>query len=212
MDPVNATTIDGLMASTPYFAKLIATDSSGRQSITNIAGESTGEVPTREVVVLRDTCPSVWPPDFQQSTQKPYASDAGYRYVFSCVGEDAGECFPNVACTDDVPIQLTGFTAGRLDSAFFQVALAIDSPVPSYWSNLELQFGTCTDCFGTYQRWTLRNGGDYRVMQVPLTAFVHSDGGTITADEVGQGLKQFVVGGFGPVGAVLWVDEASVRY
>jgi hypothetical protein len=211
-DPVIATTIDGLTASTPYFAKLIATDSSGRQSITNIAGESTGDVPTRTIAVLRDSCPSVWPPDFVQSTQKPFASDAGYRYVFSCTDVDAGECFPNVSCIDDALIQLPDFNAGRLQNAFFEVALAIDSPVPSYWSNLALQFGMCTDCNAVYDRWTLRNGGEYRLMQVPLTAFVHSDGGAITTDEVATGLHQFIVGGYGPVGTVLWVDEASVRY
>ncbi len=211
-DPVAATTTDLLDAGTEYFAKLVAADTSGNLSVSNIAGQRTGDPPLHEELLLGDDCPQPQPQGFRP-TSAAHGGDAGWAYTLECTGTD---CFQNVTCNyPGAGVPLRDLTLGRFTNAFLEVAVADESTVPSYWSNLGLAFGQPCGVFAChffFEAWTLPATGRYRVMQVPLRVMVGFDGGTLALGDIDAGVSELMFGAGGPPGAVLHIDEARIKY
>lgn len=211
-DPVVFTATDALEPDTRYYAQLIARDTAGNATVSNIAAGRTSQPPVDEIVIIADenTAGFSIPGTFALSSERPFAGTQGYRYESVCEGQ--AECWENLR-RQEILLDVGAISQGSFGTtAYFEVALAIESETTPWWCSFWLWYdGSSADRLASYDAWTGRTGGDYRVIQVPLRAFL-IQGEPTPYDELSFGLYGFNVGGPWSDGAVVYVDELRLRW
>ena len=221
LDEVRATITDGLDFDTPYFGQLIATDTVGGQTRSNIAGARTNVKPGPNSILLFDEMlpagTTLWPPELTLETDKPYAGTASLRYT-----QPAPECFDagcffyqNLHVDYGTPfdglqamISQSAFTT----PAFVELAIADDAPTPSFWSNAWISFGACSQCNASIQPLTFRADGQYRIIQIPLRALAFPSG-PLVYDDLKNPITEFDLGGdWAAEGTHVWIDAIRVNW
>jgi hypothetical protein len=209
--PVVFTVTDELEPDTIHHAQLVATDTAGRQAMSNVAAGRTTLSPVGEIVIMSDvdTAGDSLPSTFVLGTDRPFAGSSAYSYESVCGGM---ECYENLR-RQGLMLDLSPVSEGAYaTTAYFEVALAVENGSTSWWSDLWTWYdGTSTDRIGRYNGWTARADGNYRVLQVPLRAF-EIDGEPVPYEELAHGLYGFNVGGYWSDGAVVRVDELRIRW
>ena len=211
-EPVVFTATDGLAPDTVYHAQLHATDTAGRESISNVAGGRTAPPPVGEIVIMsdEDTAGQSIPDAFVLDSERPYAGAFAYRYEASCPEELV--CWENLR-RHGVDIDLSAISEGAFaTTAYFEVALAIEGGTTPWWCDLWLAYESCGgDCLAHYGGWTARADGEYRVLQVPMRAF-NLRGEPTAYEELANGLFEFSVGCPWSDSSVVRVDELRFRW
>ncbi len=115
-------------------------------------------------------------------------------------------CFDNVRWAE-LNIPLDSITGG----AYIEYALAIEgtAPSPSYWSGVDILLG---DDLWSFEPFTYRADGQYRLYQVKLSALRTPGGVPLRIEDLQGPLTQFIFAGFWPNGSTLRVDEVRVRW
>lgn len=210
-EPVTFTATDGLLPDTIYHAQLIATDTAGRRTVSNVAAGRTIETPINEIVIMSDveTAGFSIPDTFVLSSARPYAGDASYRYESSC--PDQGQCWENLR-RHEIGVDVSAISIGAFaTSAYFEVALAIEGGATPWWCDLWLAYDPDPELLTHYNGWTARADGQYRVLQVPLREFM-LNGAPIPFEELSKGLFEFSVGCPWSDDSVVYVDELRFRW
>ncbi len=210
-DPVVVTLTDGHLPSKQYFGQLVAIDTAGRRSSSNVAGGRTTDPPNSSAVIFsEDDVGWSVPPGVELSDRFPYAGTYHYDYLRTCAS-GAPACFENPGRQGvergPFNISLGAFST----TAFIEFALATEGPEISYWSQVRLIFSTTDKEIYLYPAWTLRSDGEYHVYQIPLRAFL--DGEESMPHEVLQfALWEFNIGGKWSDGAYTSFDEVRIRW
>jgi hypothetical protein len=211
--PVVATTSDGLQASTLYVARLIATDVSGRVSITNFASQRTADPPLGSVLLFEDqnTAGYSIPSEMSLSTDRPHSGTHDYELVQSCT---EAACFTYLR-RQGLSIDLSPIPEGSfLTGAYLELSVAYGGDVPSYYSAARLWFGDgALMKLYYYNGFTIAQDDRWHTIQVPLRALVAQDEVTpLVFTELGGGLFEFAVGGYWQNGAQVRIDSLRVWY
>jgi hypothetical protein len=125
---------------------------------------------------------------------------AGCGWCPSCAGLPA-YCLASQGCDDVLKLGGLAGPLGALDAktfstAYLEFAFEADGTAAGAWSEVQIELANRTD-YWTYLPWTVRADQRYRVVQLPLRAFVHNvdgatplsaadfspDGGSPTLDE-----------------------------
>jgi hypothetical protein len=201
---------DQFEPNTVVYAQLTSVDSRGRRSVTNVAQGQTRPPPTEAIVVFADDDPDsdALPEDFVVSQDAPFAGTAHYQFRQQCVDES---CWVNLR-RNGLYTDLTSLPeAAYADGAYFELALAVTADADPTGCLMWLFYDE-TDERSRYEGWATRADGNYKVFQVPLTAFVLR-GEAVSHDIITTtGLFGFNVGCQWRGDAVVRVDEIRIRW
>jgi tRNA A-37 threonylcarbamoyl transferase component Bud32 len=210
-EPVRSTTTSEHPEDTAVFAQLVAIDTAGRRSTSNVASIVTSEAPVGEIVVFADdeTAGFGMPDGFAPARERPFAGTGHLQWRAEC---PASPCWVNLR-RQALGISLDAITAGTYSTtAFLELAIAAESSGPTWYSQVRVWYDPRSLAnVAHYEGITLASDGEYRVLQVPLRAFAR-DGVPVPADELQFGLFEVGVGGSWADGAVVRVDEIRVRW
>jgi hypothetical protein len=224
VDPVRGTTTDQHAPRMQVFAQVIATDTSGVESVSNVASARTQEPATHEIVVLSEDVLRGYsiPGGFDPSGAAPYRGGLHYRYDVDCPDGDP-ECW-YVLRRQGLGVEIDGdlLTRGNYETtAYLEVAVKITGATPPWWSEFWIWYtdddhdesDADLSRIAVYTGWTLRADGQYHVWEVPLRAFHRWQGQSIPYDEiVAYPLYQFAVSGSWTNGSQIDVDEIRIRW
>ena len=219
-DVVTATITDELSEDTFYYAQLVAVDTAGGRSRSNVAVGHTDVAPRPTgVVVLFDDARSgggyPLPGCIDVSMSGEHAAgtahlewlvrcDAGLSA--ECAAGSGGECWENLR-QQGMTIDLSGLSMGDFSTAFLEFELSYTGDQPAWYSEVSVMVGTTRF---TVAPLTYRADGQYRRFQIPLdqmsymgTPMTHGDLGTLTSWRVGA---QWTHDG------VVRLDEIRVRW
>jgi len=209
VEPVTSTVTDLHEPDREVYAELTAIDTTGRRSVTNVASARTTPPAVAETVIFsEDEMPGYsLPATFLSSDEAPYMGLRHYQYVSSC------DCWMNLR-RQDLAIELSGISEGQYRStAFLELALALDGVTPSWWNSLWLWYDDANGPRVVYSGWTVRAGGEYRLLQVPLRALLLADvPDPLPLDAPGQRLHGINIGGRWAAGMTVRVDEIRIRW
>jgi hypothetical protein len=212
-DPVVATVTDGLVPDRVYHAQLVAIDTSGNRSRSNIAAGRTSEPPIASIVVFSDGQDRGYrlPESFVISQSRPYAGTSHLEYISSCDG--VGECWENLRL-QELGIDLGAITSGSYSTtAFVEFALLVDAQTTPWWCSAWLWYdGSDAGQLANYTAWTARPTGEYYLVQIPLRDFRIGADPPPHSDLETHGLFGFNVGCPWGEGATVLVDEVHVRW
>ncbi len=206
---VTATIVDGLTAGTAYVARLVAVDSIGRRSLSNIATARTQDPAVLgSAVIYSDVLAAGYsiPSEFSHSDSDPFAGDACYRWQQQ---DGCPACWENLRLAG-IDVDLSAVTAGAFaTSAYLEFSVSLRAPTPGYWAEVRLLINDDPNeqLKATFAPITYRatsEGSAYRTYQVPLRAFDDSTT-TLTAEH----LKMYPIHEVG-IGA-LWDNDAVVQ-
>jgi hypothetical protein len=213
---VTATTTDLLEPDTVYYAQLLARDTSGAESLSNVALARTNPPPSYEIVLLAegDSPGYSVPSTYVVDTVAPYAGAEHFSYVHTCPEPD---CWENLQ-RQGLAFDLSQIREGDFETtAFLEFATSLQDSIPSWYGGAQLWFGDADD-LTVYAGWQLAPNGEYRLIQAPLAAFVYPGGQGVEDDvsleypALAAGVTAFVVGGHWSDGATVRVDEARLRW
>lgn len=226
-DLVTHTTTGGLEPSTAYVAQLVVVDAGSCPFRSDVAAASTSLDPPEEIVIFRDDPPpgSAMPPAFLPVAD----ATGGGRHLEhrpdedpECIMSGEGVCSQNLRYRD-MGLDLSDISQGELaNTAFFEVSVASDAAVPSFFSRVWLSFDDCTHIY-RIEPFTIPADGEFRVLQYPLQELRDERGVALTREVLdssagGSLLCEFCVGGIwgrrttGGAPARVRVDEVRVRY
>lgn len=217
-DVVIATTTDGHEPLTEIFAQLIATDTQQRSSVSNVASASTTLEAYQSVPLYVDWLGSgdyLVPPDEALiSEADPYAGEACIAYPHDC-DTGVGTCPTYVGINGlNADLHSPMSTGDFATTAYLELAIAHDSPAPSFWSTIRIRIGSGETLRHLgYAPFTIR-AGDYRLYQVPLRVLRHpfEDGAPLTFADLQDGLFEVATDGDWGHGATIRIDEVSVKW
>ena len=211
-DPVVFTVTDEHEPDTILHAQLVAIDTAGNQTVSNVAAGRTTQAPVGEIVIMADvdTAGIPIPDDFVLVQERPFAGTSAYRYQEACGGP--AECWENLR-RQEFAIDLSSVSGGTYaTTAYYEVALAVENATTPWWCDLWLWYdGSSPDLIAHYDGWTARADGNYRVLQVPLRVF-EIGGEPVPFEELAKGLYGFSVGCSWTDGAIVRVDELRIRW
>lgn len=216
-EPLRATVSDQLEPDTLYFAQLVVTDTRLNRSTSSVAALRTGLSPQSSLEWYEDSPnPGYFQPACIQETENfPHGNTKqNLEYVVQCAGEEAmcsssgaSQCWLQFKLADQ-SFDLSGVSAGNLQAAYLEFALAIDSEVDVYWGAVDVS--VAGHAFGL-EPYSFRADGAYRLYQVPLTALT-DQGNPLDTDTLAAPVDQFFVGGSLPDGARVFLDSIYVRW
>ncbi len=216
-EPLRATTSDQLDPDTLYYAQLVVTDTRLNTSTSSVAALRTGLAPQSSVELYDDSTPSGYfqPACIQESQSFPYGNSTEHlEYVVQCEGVEAmcssggaSQCWLQMKLADQ-GFDLSGLSAGNLQSAYLEFAVAIESAVDIYWGAVDVSVGG--RAFGL-EPYSFRADGAYRLYQVPLTAFT-DQGNPLDTATLATPIDQFFIGGSLPEGAKVYLDSIYARW
>ena len=209
-EPLEATLTDLHQADSVVFARLIATDTAGRQWATNIAQARTtiAPFPSDEVILFSESeVPGISIPTTFERTAGA-AHEGSFHYEWT---NDTGIPFEQLRIQPNPTIPVDAVSEGDFETtAVFEVAVRVQSDAPSFWSEMWLRFGK--DFYARFKPLTYRNDDAYRVIQVPLRVLSDNSGELLKHSQLTSGVEEINVGGFFSDGAVVRVDEARIRW
>ena len=210
-DEVVFTTTGELQPATEYHAQLIARDTAGHRSASNVAVGSTLPSARVEVVVMADEQPGPHAADgYTLTTERPYAGTHAYAYESNCSADD---CWRNLNW-HGLDLDLGAMSEGEYrTTAHLEFALALENAGTEYYCSMWLWYGDPDDNsrVAGYHGWTARSDGEYHVVQVPLRAF-EIDGAPVPYADLAGGLHGVNVGCDWAKGATVRVDEWRIRW
>ncbi len=211
-DPVVFTTTDAHEPDTIHYAQLVATDTAGNRTVTNVAAGRTTQAAVDEIVIMADVdTPGIpLPPEFLLVQERPHAGTSAYRWQAPW---DASEQAWENLRKQEFAMDLSAVSQGTYaTTAYFELALAVENSVTPWWCDLWLWYdGTSPDFIAHYYGWTVRADGNYRVLQVPLRVF-EIGGEPAPYEQLAHGLFGFNVGCEWTGGAIVRVDELRIRW
>ncbi len=223
VDRVQGTTTEYHQPRTQVFAQLVATDTSGNTSASNVAGIWTQELPTHELVVLDESGVAgvSIPPGFELADDFPSRGTAHYRYDVDC--EARAECWIVMRRAGlGVAIPSDTLSEGNYNTtAYLQLAVAVVGATPPWWSEIWIWYTDAAHStsdadlsrIALFAGFTAHADGDYHVLEVPLRAFTRWKGQSVPYDEVVRfGLDMIGVSGSWTDGARIYVDDVRVRW
>jgi hypothetical protein len=213
LDPLVATISDLHDADAIAFARLVATDTAGRQWATNVAQARTTVSPRDEVVLFSEA--SVMglfiPVSYGRTTGAAYQGTYHYEWVNS-----TGLGFEQLRHQPQPFISVDGVSEGSFAStAFVEMAVRLQADAPSFWSEIWIRFpdGTPEGFNAAFNPLSIRNDDAYRIIQVPLRVLRDkSDTVLLEHARLAQGVDEHSVGGQWSDGAIVRVDEVRVRW
>jgi hypothetical protein len=127
---------------------------------------------------------------------------AGCGWCPSCGGSPA-YCLDSQGCDDVLHIgglgaPLGAITTKAFSTAYLELAFEADGTAAGAWSEVQIQLANHSD-YWTYLPWTVRADKQYRVVQLPLRAFVNNTSGA-----------QLSVAAFSPDGGSPTLDEVRI--
>ena len=205
-DQVVFTSTTDLQPQTKYYAQLIARDTAGNRSASNIAVGSTLPPSRVDVVVMADEDPGpTLTKGYALTTERPFAGSHAFKYEATC---SPGDCWQNLAW-QDLDIDLSAMSEGEFKTtAHMEFALALENGGTEFYCSLWLQYG---DRVASYHGWTARSDGEYHLVQVPLRVF-EVDGAPLSHADLAAGLTSANVGCDWARGSVVRVDEWRIRW
>jgi hypothetical protein len=213
---VEATTTDLMEPDTVYYAQLLARDTAGAESRTNVAVVRTDPSPSYEIVLLAegDSPGTSIPSTYVVDTAAPYAGTEHFSYVHTC---EMATCAENLQ-RQGLMIDLAEIRQGDYaTTAYLEFAVSLQDSIPWWYGGAYLWYGG-EDALTTYSGWQIAADGEYRVIQAPLDEFVYpnepgeEDDELVPYEALEPGVTAFVVGGHWSDGATVRVDEARLKW
>jgi len=212
-DHVAGTVTDGLQEDTTYWAQLVAYDNAGCAFTTAVVSAKTAAEPAmgREIVLFdNDLPPGSWtdPREVQLVTDQDlaYRGTSYLAYDPVCADPDCGNV-PKLSGLD-VPISMIDQDIDK--TAFLELAVA--SAGTSDWAGALLALGPADTDGATFEPYTLTEGTDYRLWQIPLSSITKADGNGIGTEDVGRSVYTVGVIGNWEEGKQLRIDEVRIRW
>ncbi|MDQ3033191.1 MAG: hypothetical protein M3Y87_12300 [Myxococcota bacterium] len=185
-DPVLSTVLRDLAPDTAYAVRLVVIDRGGRVSCSDDVPLRTNLAPTDAIELFEESLPpgARLRPICTGSTlaidpATAHEGEASIAHTFLCAragdattsvctepAELGAECWENVGF-ESASIDAQRLSAGDFDSAFVEVAVAIDDTSTAFWSEADLRVGA--DLY-RISRFTLVADGTYHRYQLPLSA------------------------------------------
>lgn len=209
---VRKTITDGHVPDRDVVAQLVAIDTSGKRSVTNVAATRTLPAPGNEIVVFSEEATAGYsiPENVLLSTTAPYAGSYCYECVLACPGGSA-RCWEWMR-RQGIDVDLSAIPADAYDGAFVEVAVSCDGTVHAFYAGLRLMFGTASSTtLYNYEPITLRCDGRYRLYQLPIRAF-ESSMGPVPHSDLSRGLREISVGSEWTTGTTIRFDEYRILW
>jgi hypothetical protein len=213
-DPLMATISDLHDADAIAFARLVATDTAGRQWATNVAQARTTVSPREEVVLFSEASVTgvFLPPSYGRTTGAAYQGTYHYQWVNAAM---LG--FEQLRHQPQPPIPVGGPSEGSFAStALLELAVRLEADAPSFWSEIWLRFpdGTAEGFHARFNPLSIRNDDAYRLIQVPLRVLAEKSDPPIPLEHarLAQGVNEISVGGQWSDQAIVRVDEVRIRW
>ena len=214
LEPVNATITDQLDINSPYFARLIATDTTGNRWATNVAQGRTTFGPQNEGTVLFSEGEAFFdiqlPSDFVRATGEASLGEHHYEWRNA-----SNKNFENLRLQGP---GVSGIDAEMDDAdfvtiAYFEVSVRVAAEEPSDWSEVWLRFND-GQVYARFSPLTFRNDDAYRTIEIPLRAMSDDQNGDrpLRAADLALTLDEVSVGGTWSDGAVVRLDEYHLRW
>lgn len=217
-DLVDSVFTDQHTPNTRYVAQMIATDSLGNTSRSNIAPATTtiAPLPGAGLVLFSDDRPRGYPlpevPPVTLSTEAPHEGTHHIEYVQTeCPG---GEplCFENIRW-QDLRAGAPAFTGGSFGLAYLEMAVEIDAVEPSFWSEIGINLHVeGPDETWLFKPFVPRYGDGYHIIQVPLRV-LDRGGESLTFEHLAaRSVNGFRLGAIFPVRTRVRIDEVAIRW
>lgn len=166
------TTTDEHAEDTTLFAQVSAFDTAGAATTTDVVEAKTTK-PKGNIVIFSDgdMAGSSTPGAFSRSTDRPYRGTHCYALKVGCGAEPS--CYQKPE-RSKIAVNASAMTQGAFSDAFLEFAVAGDSAVPNFYSDVLLQLGndTCSGganaCRYRWEGWTFSGPDRWRLVQVPL--------------------------------------------
>ena len=212
---VTGTIVNDLLPDTVYQARLVAIDSIGRRSVSNVASVRTQDPAVLGMATIYSEVLDVGhplPAEFMQSDTDSFAGSSCYRWQQQ---DGCGACWENLRMAG-IDVDLSAVTPGAFaNSAYLEFSVALQAETSSYWSEVRLWLkdDQAQQVLATFAPITYPAVGDgvvYRTYQLPLRAF-DDEGTALTGDHIlTLPLHEVGIGGSWDDGAVVRVDEVRI--
>lgn len=213
-DAVESVHTDGHEPSTRYFAQLVAFDTGGHITRSNVAMVTT-QAPPIDGLVLFDDGERIGgyglPADsWAVSDERPFAGERHLTYTHPCPSGAA--CYDN-ARRHDLGLGPLAYSGGTHALAYLEMRVAIDGTVAADWCEIGLHLtrveGGGRDNFGLQPVVPLADG-EYHLLQVPLTAL---GSGRLTYERAtATTVDGFRIGCNFVAGTRVHIDEVAIRW
>ena len=222
VDPVEATTTDGLESAREYRARVLAYDNTGCVFESDVAFALTRPASSLSFTLFDDAPHpngAARPPQASIQTGASQAHE-GDAYVFwngFADGTVVDAQYENIGVQDFATVPAEHYPLLDFSSAYLEVALAIEGEPIAAWGEVRLIFGPSPGvCEGiepsTILPYAFRPGGGYRVMQFPLAHFEQS---SVPIDEAyfeSRALCEVSMGRLFVAGETVRVDSIRLRW
>ena len=228
LNDVLETTLRELDPDTAYWLRLVAIDTSGGVTCTNIAPARTSPAAVEELPMAQEAPEGANPlPTCVELVDSPETAATGSAHwehtvrceetapdVGTAVCTDPANPFPR--CWENVRIQGVDYpislTESEFQHAFLEMKVEIVDTDDGFWGELGLTTrGTDTSETFIKARLTLPSSVGYQRYQIPLR-ILRSGGTWLTAELLARGVRGFRVGTLWRDGATVRVDDAAIRW
>ncbi len=220
---VDHTITDGLDPSTPYHARLIAIDTAGRRSVSQIAGDSTRAPASSSFPIFTDQLDDGW--YARGFTRRVDGSGSGYLEMTQSCPDGAADCWTNAGLQNDSSPQIsdargTLLTLGNFENAaFLELTLTTESGVRARYGEVKMAFGEECNLF-FLSPFAMRADSQPHKVQVPLRVLVDlracrdetPNELPLTHEEASRGVAAVTIGASWDQGSVVRLDDVRVRW
>ncbi len=230
LDDVLNTTLRALEPNTAYRVRLVAVDSAGGVTCSNIALARTTPEAVEGLPIAQETADGASPlPPCVTLVDSPTTAASGsahWQYTARCEEEAADRGIPVCGepsrayprCWEHVRVQGLDYdlslTESEFQQAFLELAVEIVDTDNGFWG--EIGLSTWNDERNGHDnfieaRLTLASNVGYQRYQIPL-ATLSGGGSTLTPEQLSRGVRGFRVGTIWRDGATVRVDDAAIRW
>lgn len=216
-DLVDATTATGLLPDMPYAFRLLAFDTAGGVSCSDIVSTFTPSDALDEIVLAElGTIESGF------MLPECLATDGAHRYEYACertetsdiatcdtIVEAGVECWENIRLID-ASHDVRTMSDGDFASAFLEIEMSLEDLQDAYWLEPAVQPAGRAD----YQTVvTMRSDASVETLQLPLRNLVSTEGaGLLNRAALGDEVVGFRVGTSAAHGSKLAIYRAAIRF
>lgn len=222
-DVVSSVFTDEHTPATRYYAQIVAIDNRGRESRSNVAPADTQGRPLEGVLLFSDERPPGYPlpdgsvaPPLRHVSEAPYGDTTHHlSYEQTYCPNETAICFENLRWQKLAagPLSMNG---GSFALAYLEMALAIESTEPAFWSELgiglDVPDGDTGHEIWVFKPFVPRYDEGYHIVQIPLRV-LEGSGDTLThARATATTVESFRFGSMFPVGSRVRIDEVWIRW
>jgi hypothetical protein len=215
MRKVVKTMTDEHTPGTVYFARLIAEDTSGRESSTDVAQKKTQDPSlVTPIEIFTDAPVPELLPDNGLWLHTPACGNGGGACYEFRQTSDCDECYENLRLRG-LDFMLDVINSGPLStSAYVEYSVEVEAAAPSYWSETRLRLGNDGGEPHELREITYRTTSQqpgYRTYQLPMRMY-DKDGVLMMHSDLAGRLVEWGIGGDWVRGAIVRVDDVRIMW